>query len=134
MAVGMGTAAWSIFQALTIDPVLDRFDKEADSIRMIDKQPSNDLYHKKNMKQALQYAIKNWDDPIKRDQALDVLARQDDKLMNVKAINGICGLDGLNDSLAEMVFGGNRLAVGVNGQLVDGGMGGLFSKVNTDYP
>ena len=99
------------------------------SLRMIDKQPSNGLYHKKNMKLALQYAIKNWDDPTKRDQALDVLARQDDKLMNVKAINGICGLDGLGDGLADLVFGGNTLAVGVNGQLVDGGMGGLFSKV-----
>ena len=96
--------------------------------RMIDHVPSNGLYNKDNFRQALTYALANWDDPVKRDNALELLSKQDDKIMNVQGINGFCGLSGVEDQITDMLLGG--CYVGRDGALHGLGLqGGFFAKV-----
>ncbi len=91
------------------------------------------MYHPGKLVQAIDYALKNWNDPARREAAFDVLAKQDQAIINTPVLKGLMGagafrgLDGV-DYDPTQVYPMMGIDEG-SGELVIENLGGLLSSL-----
>jgi hypothetical protein len=84
------------------------------------------LYKPDALVQSIEYVLMYWNDPEKRQQALDILAKKDNEIANVTALKGLHGLQGtgINPIYSYPIIGFDGLG---NAHTVQ--LGGLFQSM-----